>query len=116
MTVHRGGTQSIKGNTHDRILLRLLQPLDLARLAQYPATGERVFRRDHLAADPGRRHLQYRQSERLQQSQCAGSGKAALWLQGPAGLGTLRGAEDQDATDSISRERGEIDARLHPAG
>src|SRR3954471_5432001 len=50
---------------HDRILLRLFQPLDLSRFPQYPAAGRRARRGDHLAADPGRRHLQHGQSERL---------------------------------------------------
>src|ERR1700748_2745708 len=31
-----------KGNANDRVLLRLLQPLDLSRLPQHPAAGERV--------------------------------------------------------------------------
>src|ERR1700761_9305438 len=50
---------------HDRILLRLLQPVDLSRLPQHSAHGEGVLRGDRVAADPGRRHLQFDQSERL---------------------------------------------------
>ena len=65
MTVHRDEARDNKGKRHDRILLRLFQSLDLSRLPQHPAAGKGVRRRDLLAADPGRRHLQHRQSQRL---------------------------------------------------
>src|SRR6201991_3217322 len=48
-----GGTREFKRNTnrkrHDRILLRLLQSLDLSRLPQHPAAGKRLRRGDFLA-------------------------------------------------------------------
>src|SRR5713101_8700621 len=37
---------------HDRVLLRLLQSLDLSRLPQHPAAGKRIRRPDFVAADP----------------------------------------------------------------
>src|SRR3984893_3865413 len=49
----------------NRILLRLLQSLNLSRLPHHPAAGEAVRCRDFVAADPGRRHLQYHQPHRL---------------------------------------------------
>ena len=54
-----GAKNNQKETHHDRILLRLLQSLDLSRLPQHPAAGEGVRRRDFVAADPGRRHLQH---------------------------------------------------------
>ena len=60
MTRKQHKSQS-KRKRHDRILLRLFQSLDLSRLPQYPAARKGVRRRDRLAADPGWRHLQYRQ-------------------------------------------------------
>src|SRR5579871_3817923 len=77
------------GNPNDRILLRLLQPLDLSRLPQHPAAGKGVFRGDRLAADFGRRHLQYHQSERLCDAGQSGPSQTRLPEKGHGGLGTL---------------------------
>ncbi len=50
---------------HDRILLRLLQPVDLSRVHQHPAAREGAWREDRVAADAGRRHLQHRQQDHV---------------------------------------------------
>ena len=65
-----------------RVLLRLLQPVDLSGVRQHPADGGRVWRYDHLAADPGRRHLQHHQPERLRRPRAPGAGQGALLGQG----------------------------------
>src|SRR5258706_1289964 len=77
------------GKRHDRILLRLFQPLDLSRLSQHPAAGKGIRRRDFVAADPGRRHLQYHQPERLCLAGKAGTGQGSLPEERHAGLRPL---------------------------
>src|SRR5437879_4758431 len=104
-----------QGKPHDRILLRLFQPLDLSRLSQHPAAGKRARRRDRMAADPGRRHLQYRQSERLCPARDAGAAEGALHEEGSRRLDAVRGACDQDAADGVSGEQRQGDARLYLA-
>src|SRR5439155_9926391 len=84
---------------HDRVLLRLLQPLDLSRVPQHPAVGEGVRRRDLVAADFGWRHLQHRQSQRLCLARYAGAAEGAVPEERPHGLGALRRPCDQDAAD-----------------
>ena len=42
-----------------------------------------------------------------------GAGQGALFGQGPAGLGALGGADDQDAAQRLSGEQRQGDARLH---
>src|SRR6266850_2309128 len=101
---------------HDRILLRLLQPLDLSRLPQHPAFGQGIRRRDFVAADPGRRHLQHHQSERLCVAGKACRGQGQLHQEGHGGLGALRGACDQDAFDGVSGEQRQGHARMHLGG
>src|SRR4051794_33006671 len=76
-----------KRKRHDRIFLRLFQPLDLSRLPQHPAARKRAWRRDFVAADPGRRHLQHRQSQRLCLARDAGAVESALHEKGPCRLG-----------------------------
>ena len=105
-----------KGNAHDRILLRLLQSLDLSRFPQHPAAGQGARRRDFVAADPGWRHLQYRQPERLCLARNAGAVEGALHEEGSRRLGAVGGACDQDAADGVSGEQRQSDARLHLAG
>src|SRR5438445_2611414 len=89
---------------HDRILLRLLQSLDLSRLPQHPAAGERAWRRDFVAADFGRRNLQHHQPERLRLARHAGASEGALHEEGYCRLGALGGACNQDAAEGVSGE------------
>src|ERR1700733_16311967 len=96
-----------KETPHYRILLRLFQSVDLSRLPQHPAAGEGIGRRDFVAADPGRRHLQYGQSERLCVPRDAGAAEGALHEKGSGGLDALGGAGDQDAADGVSGEQWE---------
>src|SRR5437879_6185389 len=102
-----------KETPHDRILLRLLQSLDLSRLSQHPAAGQGTRHRDFVAADPGWRHLQHGQPQRLCVARNAGAAEGALHEEGPRGLGALGGTGDQDAADGVSGEQREGDARLH---
>ena len=69
-----------------------------------------------VAADPGRRHLQHRQSQRLCAAGNAGAAEGALCEEGSRRLGALGRACDQDAADGVSGEQRQGDARLHLAG
>ena len=91
MTAETKHKSQSKRKRHDRILLRLFQSLDLSRLPQHPAARKGVRRRDFVAADPGRRHLQYRQSQRLCPARDAGAAEGALHEEGSRRLGALGG-------------------------
>ena len=66
-----------------------------------------------VAADPGRRHLQHHQPQRLCLARTPGAGQGRLPEEGHGGLGALGGARDQDAADGVSGEQRQGDARLH---
>ena len=100
----------------DRVLLRLLQPVDLSGVPQHPAAGGGVRGADHLAADPGRRHLQHHQPVGLRGPGASGAGQGALFGQGPAGLGARRRPEDQDAAQRLPGEQRQGDADVPGAG
>jgi GST-like protein len=99
--------------THDRILFRLLQPVDLSRLHQHPADGEGAWRADHMAAHSGRRYFQHRQQDDVRDARQSGARETGLYREGHAGLGAAGGHQDHHAADGIPGECGEVDARLH---
>ncbi len=104
-----------KRKRHDRILLRLLQPLDLSRVPQHPAAGEGV-----RGGDPWRPILVGGIFNTVNPSVYAARehpvpAEAGLPAEGHAGLGAVGGARDQVPADRVSGQQRQGDARLHPA-
>ena len=76
-------------HAYSRVLLRLLEPLDLPRVPPHRGSRRARRRRADLEADPGRRRLQRGQPERLREPLQPGAGQGRLRQEGPAELGPL---------------------------
>src|SRR5713101_4692220 len=91
-----------------RVLLRLLQPVDLSRVHAHRGALPRARRRARMETHPRRRYLQYREPFGLRIARAAGSGQGPLHGQGPEGLGRLLLSDDPLPAVGVSGELGQI--------